>query len=155
LAIEALPPARLVFSRGFRVAHGSVAVGRAVSLVVAVLGLVLMAPLLAVIAVAVKLDSSGPVFFSQERIGLHGRRFWLVKFRTMRRVVAETSVWARDNAARITRVGRVLRKSRLDELPQFLNIVRGDMNLVGPRPHPVVNYELFVREIPYYVLRAA
>jgi lipopolysaccharide/colanic/teichoic acid biosynthesis glycosyltransferase len=95
------------------------------------------------------------VFFRQDRIGLHGRRFSLVKFRTMRPVAAEVSAWVRDNEDRITRVGRVLRKFRVDELPQFINVLRGDMNLVGPRPHPVVNYELFAREIPYYALRAA
>ena len=97
----------------------------------------------------------GGLFFRQERIGLHGRRFWLVKFRTMRPVAAEPSVWVRDNEDRITRLGGRLRKFRLDELPQFINVLRGDMNLVGPRPHPVCNYELFAREIPYYALRAA
>ena len=155
LAIEALPPANLVFAKGFRVARGHAAVGRVLSLVVAVVGLTLTAPLLGLIALAVKLDSRGPVFFRQERIGLHGRRFWLVKFRTMRPVAAEPSVWVRDNEDRITRLGRRLRKFRLDELPQFINVLRGDMNLVGPRPHPVCNYELFAREIPYYALRAA
>jgi exopolysaccharide biosynthesis polyprenyl glycosylphosphotransferase len=155
LAIEALSPASLVFARGFRIARGSAVIGRALSLVVAAVGLVLTAPLLGLIAVAVKLDSPGPVFFRQERIGLHGRRFWLVKFRTMRPVQEEVSAWVRDNADRITRLGRLLRASRLDELPQFVNILRGDMNLVGPRPHPVCNYELFLRAIPYYSLRAA
>jgi exopolysaccharide biosynthesis polyprenyl glycosylphosphotransferase len=155
LAIEVLPAANLVFGKGFRVARGHAAVGRAMSLVAAAVGLVAIAPLMALIALAVKVDSAGPVFFRQERIGRHGRRFWLIKFRTMRPVTAEPSAWVRDNADRITRVGRVLRKFRLDELPQFLNVLRGDMNLVGPRPHPVVNYELFTREIPYYALRAA
>jgi exopolysaccharide biosynthesis polyprenyl glycosylphosphotransferase len=155
LAIEALPPASLVFSKGFRVSRRYAAVGRALSLAVAVVALVVTAPLIALIALAVKLDSRGPVFFRQERIGLHGRRFGLIKFRTMRPVAAEISAWVRDNEDRITRVGGVLRKFRLDELPQFLNVLRGDMNLVGPRPHPVVNYELFAREIPYYGLRAA
>jgi exopolysaccharide biosynthesis polyprenyl glycosylphosphotransferase len=153
LAIEVLPPERLVFAKGFRVARGHV--GRAMSLAVAAVALVVAAPLVAAIALAVKLDSRGPVFFRQERIGRYGQRFWLIKFRTMRPVTAEVSAWVRDNTDRITRVGRLLRKFRLDELPQFLNVLRGDMNLVGPRPHPVVNYELFAREIPYYSLRAA
>jgi exopolysaccharide biosynthesis polyprenyl glycosylphosphotransferase len=155
LAIEVLSPAHLVFGKGFRVARGHAAVGRAMSLIVAAIGLVAVAPLMALIAFAVKLESAGPVFFRQERIGHHGKRFWLIKFRTMRPVTAEVSAWVRDNADRITRVGRILRKFRLDELPQFINVLRGDMNLVGPRPHPVVNYELFTREIPYYALRAA
>jgi exopolysaccharide biosynthesis polyprenyl glycosylphosphotransferase len=155
LAIEILPASNLVFGKGFRLARGHAAVGRATSLVVAAIGLVVLAPLMAIIALAVKLESRGPVFFRQERIGRHGKRFWLAKFRTMRPVTAEPSAWVRDNADRITRVGQFLRKFRLDELPQFLNVVRGDMNLVGPRPHPVVNYELFTREIPYYALRSA
>jgi exopolysaccharide biosynthesis polyprenyl glycosylphosphotransferase len=155
LAIEALSPASLVFAKGFRIARGSAAAARALSLAVATVGLALTAPVLALIALAVKLDSPGPVFFRQERIGLQGRRFWLVKFRTMRPVPEEVSLWVRDNEDRITRVGRVLRTCRLDELPQFVNVLRGDMNLVGPRPHPVSNYQLFLQAIPYYSLRAA
>ena len=155
LAIEVLPAANLVFGKGFRVARGHAALGRAMSLLAAASGLVLLAPLMALIAVVVKLDSRGPVFFRQDRIGYHGKRFSLIKFRTMHPATAEVSAWVRDNADRITRVGRLLRKFRLDELPQFLNVLRGDMNLVGPRPHPVVHYELFAREIPYYALRAA
>ena len=155
LAIEVLPAASLVFSKGFRVSRGPALVGRALSIAVASFALVALAPIIGLIALAVKADSRGPVFFRQDRIGLHGRRFSLVKFRTMRPVAAELSVWVRDNEDRITRVGGLLRKFRLDELPQFWNVLRGDMNLVGPRPHPVVNYELFAREIPYYDLRAA
>ena len=155
LAIEVLPAASLVFAKGFRVARGHAAIGRTLSLTAAAVALVGVLPLMGLIALAVKLDSRGPVFFRQERIGRHGQRFWLIKFRTMRPVEAEVSAWVRDNEDRITHVGRVLRKFRLDELPQFLNVLRGDMNLVGPRPHPVVNYELFTREIPYYALRQA
>ena len=130
-------------------------VGRALSLAVSVTGLITLAPLMAVIAVAIKLDSTGPVFFVQERAGLLGRAFKLIKFRTMREVLGPRSEWVRDNEARITRVGRWLRMFRLDELPQFINILRGDMNLVGPRPHPIANLALFRERIPYYWLRCA
>ena len=111
--------------------------GRVTSLVIAVVGLVLFAPLMLLIAVAIRLDSRGPVFFIQERLGLHDRRFNLIKFRTMRVVVGPTSEWVHDNHERITRLGGVLRKFRLDELPQFINVIRGDMNLLdlaGPSP---------------------
>ena len=82
------------------------------------------------------------------------RRFKLIKFRTMHLVDAAPSEWVRDNEERITRVGKWLRKFRFDELPQFFNVIRGDMNLVGPRPHPVSNFELFTARIPYYSLRS-
>jgi lipopolysaccharide/colanic/teichoic acid biosynthesis glycosyltransferase len=97
-------------------------------------------------------------------VGRGGRTFRLLKFRTMRPATAATSEWARDNTSRLTRVGRWLRAFRLDELPQLVNILRGDMNLVGPRPHPVSNFPLFVlamrntpdcgEQIPYYALRS-
>ena len=158
LAIEALTPSNLLFARGFT--RGFVksridrAFGRAVSVVVAVLGLIAFAPLLAAVAAAIKLDSAGPVFFVHDRVGLRGRRFGLIKFRTMHPRRETTSEWARDNRDRVTRVGRWLRSFRLDELPQFVNILRGDMNLVGPRPHPVSNFDLFVATIPHYWMRA-
>ena len=84
------------------------------------------------------------MFFVQERVGRGGKRFKLIKFRTMRPARRATSEWARDNSDRLTRVGRWLRRFRLDELPQLVNILKGDMNLVGPRPHPVSNLPLFV-----------
>lgn len=164
IAIESLMPSSLIFSRDFRKSRLNLAFGRMISLLVSVIGLVLCAPLLGTIALAIKLDSTGPVFFVQERVGLGGRRFKLIKFRTMHQVTCHRSEWAKDNGDRITRVGCWLRKFRLDELPQFVNILRGDMNLVGPRPHPASNVELFVlvsrnasgygAPIPYYSFRS-
>ena len=153
VALESLRPSNLLFSTDFRKSRVDVAAGRAISIAVAAAGLLATAPLMALIALAIKLESRGPVFFRQERVGLQGRAFTLIKFRTMREGNA-ASEWVGDNEDRITVIGRLLRKFRLDELPQFLNIVRGDMNLVGPRPHPVSNFQLFMERIPYYGLRA-
>jgi len=94
------------------------------------------------------------VLFVQERVGLHGRPFRLLKYRSMRVEKGTLSEWERDNEERITPLGRWLRRLHLDELPQLWNILLGDMDLVGPRPHPVSNYELFARSIPYYALRS-
>jgi len=116
--------------------------------------MIVLSPLLGLVALMIKLDSRGPVFFVQERVGMAAKRFNLIKFRTMHVVDAPPSEWACDNTERITRVGKWLRKFRLDELPQFFNVIHGDMNLVGPRPHPVSNFELFIENIPYYSLRA-
>ena len=153
VAIEALNPDHLVSSSGFRQHDLDCAIRRALSLFVSTLALVVFAPLIALIAIAIKIDSGGPVLFVQDRIGLGGRRFALLKFRTMHPAWRTVSEWVSDNDGRITRVGRWLRRSRLDELPQLVNILRGDMNLVGPRPHPVCNFDLFLARIPYYPVR--
>ena len=129
-------------------------------------GLIVLAPLFGLIVLLIKLDSRGPVFFIQERVGLRGRSFKLIKFRTMHPVSRPKSEWERDNCDRITRLGRWLRRIRLDELPQLVNILRGDMNLVGPRPHPVTNLQMMILAarnlsevsgdaIPYYSLRCS
>ena len=165
LAIESLTPTSIVFSGKFRPSRLHQAFARALSLLVAVVGLVCSLPLLGLIAVAIKLESDGPVLFVQPRVGANGRPFKLLKFRTMRATTAPQSEWAADNEARVTRVGKWLRTLRLDELPQFINILRGEMNLVGPRPHPVCNLELFTlvtrnlnettgRSVSYYHLRS-
>jgi sugar transferase (PEP-CTERM system associated) len=154
LAIETLTPSTLIFSGDFRKARLDLAAGRCISLLVSVVGLMVCSPLLALAALAIKVDSRGPVFFIQDRVGMAGRRFRLIKFRTMHLIDGPTSEWACDNTTRITRVGKWLRRYRLDELPQFFNVMRGDMNLVGPRPHPVSNFKLFNEHIPYYWLRA-
>lgn len=155
VAIETLTPSHLVFSPGFRKTPLQLAIRRAESLVAALLGLVLTAPVMALIAVAIKLDSKGPVVFVQERAGRRGRPFRLFKFRTMREASVEyqDSVWDRDDSSRITRVGRWIRPLHLDELPQFWNILKGDMDLVGPRPEIMDNVRVMTEQIPYYSLR--
>ncbi len=155
IAIEALTPHDLISSPDFKKSHVNLAFGHALSLAVSVVALIVFAPLFALIALAIKLDSPGPVFFVQYRVGLRGRPFRLLKFRTMRPAERSTSEWVRDNGDRITRVGRLLRRHRLDELPQLVNVLRGELNLVGPRPHPLCNFDLFTQSIPYYWLRAA
>jgi exopolysaccharide biosynthesis polyprenyl glycosylphosphotransferase len=165
LAVDTLTPTSIVFSKKFGPSRLQQAFARILSVVVAVLGLVVLWPLLALIALAIRLDSAGPVLFVQERIGTHGRPFKLLKFRTMHPAGRGRSEWECDNRDRVTRVGRWLRAFRLDELPQFINVLRGEMNLVGPRPHPVSNFELFTlvarnlndltgSAIGYYTLRS-
>ncbi|MFZ5469189.1 MAG: sugar transferase [Myxococcota bacterium] len=113
-------------------------------------------PVMVVVAVLVKLDSRGPIFYCQERVGQGGRGFRLWKFRSMR-VDAEKdgAVWARPDDDRVTRVGRWLRQARLDELPQIFNVLAGDMSFVGPRPERPVFVRQIEREVPFYTLREA
>ena len=124
---------------------------RAVDLLVSVIGLVVTLPFWPLIALAIMLDDGGPVFYSQDRIGQNGLVFRLYKLRTMK-VGAEdgASVWATRNDPRVTRVGRVLRRMRLDELPQLYNVLRGQMSIVGPRPERPDIVEDLVRKIPFY-----
>jgi len=132
----------VIASGRFRAAMLQQLVARTMSLAVALAALIVLSPILAIIALAIKLDSPGPVLFQQTRVGAQGRPFTLLKFRTMR-AGTRRSEWELDNRDQVTRVGKWLRRFRLDELPQFVNILRGEMNLVGPRPHPVSNLELF------------
>lgn len=132
--------------RPFDLSPVSVAVKRAFDLLAAGVGLLVMGPLMLVIAAAIKLDGRGPVLFRQQRVGQHGRHFWMIKFRTMvpdadalkdeLRALneAQDGLFKIADDPRVTRVGRFLRKSSLDELPQLLNVIRGEMSLVGPRP---------------------
>ena len=154
MAIEALTPGPLILSKGFTNSGAPERVARAASVVIAAAGLVFLSPVLALIAAAIKLDSKGPVVFVQARSGRDGRPFNLLKFRTMHPCEERASEWVQDNSDRITRVGGALRRFRLDELPQLVNVLRGEMNLVGPRPHPVCNEEIFEQHIAYYSLRS-
>jgi lipopolysaccharide/colanic/teichoic acid biosynthesis glycosyltransferase len=161
-----MPPSRVIFSHEFTRAPFQPAFARALSLLVAIAGLIVLAPVMAAIALAIKLDSRGSVFFVQQRAGRYRRPFNLIKFRTMDPVEGRHSEWEQDNSDRVTRCGWWLRRFRLDELPQLINMLRGDMNLVGPRPHPMTNLELLVLTarnmsevsgdaIPYYSLRCS
>lgn len=128
---------------------------RAMDVVVASLALLLLAPVMTLLAVAIKLSSPGPVFYRQKRIGLHGRTFPMLKFRSMR-IDAEREtgpVWAQPHDARCTGLGRFMRRWSLDELPQLLNVLAGDMSLVGPRPEREVFVEKFSKQIPGYAQR--
>lgn len=142
LALESLTPMSIILSGRFCPPVGQQILARVLSIVLAVAILCLTAPLLALVALAIRLDSPGPIFFRQRRIGLYGRPFTLIKFRTMHEC-AKRSEWEEDNRDVVTRVGRWLRAFRIDEIPQCMNILVGDMNVVGPRPHPVTNFELF------------
>jgi sugar transferase (PEP-CTERM system associated) len=153
--VEGLRPEWIVYGRGFRRPTAYRAAKRALDLAAAVTLLVLTAPLLLLIALLIKIESPGPALFAQERVGHHGRTFTLYKFRSMRRDAESSSgpVWAGENDARITPLGRVLRKCRLDELPQIWNVLRGEMSFVGPRPERPYFVDLLRQQIPFYDLR--
>jgi exopolysaccharide biosynthesis polyprenyl glycosylphosphotransferase len=128
---------------------------RAFDLALGSLAFVALLPVMAALAVAVRLQSKGPVFYTQERMGLDGRVFQMFKFRTMvPDAERETgAVWSSPGDARRTRLGAFLRRTGLDELPQIWNVLRGDMSLVGPRPERPTLIEQFRREVPGYMLR--
>jgi exopolysaccharide biosynthesis polyprenyl glycosylphosphotransferase len=154
MAIEAITPGSLILAKGFRNHGAAETVARIVSVAAAVGGLIVLSPVFVLIALAVKLDSRGPILFMQDRAGRNGAPFKLLKFRTMHPADVHPSEWVQDNRDRITRVGAWLRRFRLDELPQLVNMLRGEMNLVGPRPHPMVNQRIFMERIAYYGLRS-
>lgn len=152
LLLEAINPSWIIFSDGFKVSLLKKAAKRAMDLACAVIGLVLTLPFLPFIAALIKLDSPGPVFYRQKRVGERERCFMLYKLRTMRQDAesATGAVWASTNDPRVTRLGAFMRKSRIDELPQFFNILRGDMSMVGPRPERPEFVERLKKSIPYY-----
>src|SRR5262249_24123322 len=106
-------------------------------------------------ALAIKLDSAGPLFYCQERVGAHGRTFPVLKFRSMRTDAEKDGVarWAQTNDSRVTRVGKFIRRTRIDEIPQLLNVLKGDMSFVGPRPERPMFVDNLIRKIPYYGVR--
>jgi sugar transferase (PEP-CTERM system associated) len=154
IEVENLYPSWLVFGQGFRRSTGFILSRRVVSVVISLIGLILTLPLLPLIMLAIRLDSKGPVFYNQTRVGKAGRVFRVVKFRTMRQdAEAAGPQWSADNDPRITRIGKFLRSSRLDEIPQLWCVLKGDMAFVGPRPERPEFIELLSKQIPFYGVR--
>ena len=127
---------------------------RLLDITVSLIGILITLPFTLALSILVRMDSPGPAFYSQERVGQYGRRFWLYKFRTMRTdAEAMGPQWASKQDPRVTRLGRLMRRTRLDELPQFWNILRGDMSLVGPRPEREHFINQLKHEVPLYLRR--
>ncbi|MDA8427754.1 MAG: TIGR03013 family PEP-CTERM/XrtA system glycosyltransferase [Geobacteraceae bacterium] len=152
LFLEGINPSWIIFSEGFKVSRVRKIIKRGMDVLCATFGIILTIPFLPFIVLAIKLDSPGPVFYRQERVGEKESNFFLYKFRTMR-ADAESgtgAVWAQKNDSRVTRLGAFFRKSRIDELPQFFNILCGEMSMVGPRPERPEFVDKLKEIIPYY-----
>jgi sugar transferase (PEP-CTERM system associated) len=151
VSLNMIRPSWLIFSGRGRQARLAGITRSAVHRLVALMGGILSLPVALLTAVFIKLDSPGPVFYKQERVGKTGRPFMLMKFRSMRLdAEKEGPVWATEDDERTTRVGQIIRKIRVDEIPQFWNILRGEMNFVGPRPERQHFVAQLAQEIPYY-----
>jgi sugar transferase (PEP-CTERM system associated) len=152
IALENLRPSWLIFSEGFRRSRWRDTVKRAIDLVAATIGLILGAPVLAAFAWAVKLTSQGPALYSQERVGAQGHIFTVYKLRSMY-ANAESgtgAVWSKPGDVRITPLGGFMRRTRVDELPQLWNVLKGEMSLVGPRPERPEFVSALIEQVPYY-----
>jgi len=152
VALRAVKPSWFVFSEGFHRSPWNDSLKRIGDLFFGLIGLILSSPIMLAVAVAVRLDSKGPAIYHQTRVGRMGKHFEVLKFRSMRVDAEEVSgaQWATENDPRVTRVGRFIRKYRLDELPQFFNVIRGDMSFVGPRPERPCFVKDLKQQIPYY-----
>jgi sugar transferase (PEP-CTERM system associated) len=152
--LDQLSPSWLVLSEGFWKSAFFYAAKHFFDIIFALVALILALPFMFLTAVAIWLETGSPVLFQQERVGLQGRTFKILKFRSMYLDAEETGpVWAGHDDNRITRVGRFIRKFRFDELPQLVNVLKGEMSFVGPRPERQHFYELLAQGIPYFALR--
>lgn len=154
ILVEEIRPSSIIFTRGFQSSRFEDILKRMFDLVFGFIGLILSSPVMLLTATAIRLESPGPIFYLQHRVGKDGRDFKVIKFRSMR-VDAEKDgpKWASENDPRITRVGRVIRKLRIDELPQFINVIKNDMSFVGPRPERRYFVDQLEKAIPFYALR--
>ena len=145
----------MIFGDGFDQGFGRSAVKRVFDILTALLLIVLSAPIMLVAAVVIKLDSRGPVFYRQERLGQDGRPFMVTKFRSMRTDAEKDGKprWATVHDDRVTRVGNFIRKTRIDELPQLFNVLKGEMSMVGPRPERAYFVEQLTQQIPFFAVR--
>jgi len=155
ILIDKLRPSWLIFSSGFEHSRLAQLFKRLIDLFISAFSLVILFPLIMMIAVLIKLESRGPIFFKQERVGENGRVFVLYKFRSMQDDAEKETgpVWAEDMDDRMTRIGSFVRKTRIDEIPQLFNVLKGDMSIVGPRPERPFFVEQLAKKIPFYVKR--
>ena len=157
IAIENLKPSWMIFNGGFESSRRLLVGKWIISVLISILILILFAPVMLVVALFIKLESRGPVFFRQTRVGKSGVPFTLYKFRSMYEDAERMTgpVWSTPDDSRVTRTGRILRRTRLDEVPQLWNVLRGEMSLVGPRPERPKFVEELAKVIPFYELRLA
>ena len=154
LYVRELKPSQLIFAEGFAARPGTRRLKRILDVGVSVIGLVLAAPLMLLTAFAIRLESPGPTLYSQVRAGEFGKLFTIYKFRSMRTDAEKAGAqFAQENDPRVTRVGKFIRKTRLDELPQLWNVLRGDMSMVGPRPERPVFIEQLEQQVPFFKQR--
>ncbi len=154
ILVEEIRPSSIIFTRGFQSSRLQDIVKRMFDLVFALVGLVLSSPIMLFTAIAIRLESPGPIFYLQHRVGMDGKDFKVIKFRSMRQDAEKDGPrWASENDPRITRVGRIIRKLRIDELPQFINVIKNDMSFVGPRPERRYFVDQLEKAIPFYALR--
>lgn len=157
VSLQALRPSQLLFSNSIGPNARNLAIQRLYSTLISLAGFLIALPIMAIVWLVVRLSSPGKALYSQRRVGLNGKEFFVYKFRSMY-IDAEArtgAVWAQKNDPRVTPVGRWLRKLRLDELPQFFNVIRGDMAIVGPRPERPEFVKVLSEQIPYYNQRHA
>lgn len=154
ILVEEIRPSSIIFTRGFLSSPIQDSMKRGFDIFFALLGMVLTFPIMLLTAIAIRIDSPGPVFYLQRRVGKDGKDFKLIKFRSMRQDAEKKGPqWASQNDPRVTRVGRIIRKLRVDELPQFINVLKNDMSFVGPRPERRYFVDQLEKVIPYYALR--
>lgn len=154
ILVEKVPPSSIIYSDGFRSSWWTSRLKRTIDVVAAILLFLLSLPVLLLTALLIKLESPGPIFYVQERVGEKNKPFRLIKFRSMRQdAEANGAVWAAENDPRVTRIGSIIRRLRIDELPQLINIFKGEMSLVGPRPERQVFIDELVKKIPFYDIR--
>ncbi|HOO37018.1 MAG TPA: TIGR03013 family PEP-CTERM/XrtA system glycosyltransferase [Deltaproteobacteria bacterium] len=154
ILVEEIRPSSIIFTRGFMSSPLQDALKRGFDVFFALIGLVVSAPIMFITAIIIRLESPGPIFYLQQRVGKDGKNFKVIKFRSMRQDAEQAGPqWASENDPRVTRVGRIIRKIRIDELPQFINVIKNDMSFVGPRPERRYFVDQLEKVIPFYALR--
>ena len=156
IPLDQLKPSWLVFSDGFKSLRSRKILKRMIDLVMSLLCFVVLSPVFMITAILIKLDSKGPIFYSQQRVGESGKEFRIYKFRSMYENAEDKTgpSWAKKDDKRVTRVGRIIRKLRIDEIPQLLNVIMGDMSFVGPRPEQPYFARQLKEIVPYYEIRS-